>query len=502
MKRILTLLTLMSATAFATFAQNAAQRAMHGVTYNAELQVTTSDGASPLWLTANHNGLSSVDENNGYIRAGLFRSTRADSAYRWRIGYGVDLAAAYNFPSTFRVQQLYADFEYRLVRLTVGAKQQPMALKNQELSTGSQTFGINAAPIPQVRFALPEYWSITGRSNWAAIKGYIAYGMLTDGRFAENYVAEGQHYARHALYHAKAGYLRIGNDEKFPLTFEGGLEMACQFGGTIYNAGTFSGTSSEPIKMGHGVGDFVDATFGTGGDATDGEGYANATGNTVGSWLMRLNYKGKGWHAAIYYDHFFEDHSQMFMQYGWKDCLIGAEIGLPKNPVVSTIVYEHMNTTDQSGPVYHDKTEAIPDQISGVDNYYNHNLYLGWEHWGQAMGNPLFYSPMYQRNGTLSFAYNRFKANHIGISGDPTDWLHYRLLYSHERNLGSYGSPVESALTQNSMLIEASFSPARIGKLCTKGWNLTAAFAIDRGDVIGDNTGFQLTLRKTGLLIK
>lgn len=61
--------------------------------------------------------------------------------------------------------------------------------------------------------------------------------------------------------------------------------------------------------------------------------------------------------------------------------------------MVTTLVYEFLRTTDQSGAIYHDHTEAIPDQISARDNYYNHGLYTGWQHWGQAIGNPLFTSP-------------------------------------------------------------------------------------------------------------
>lgn len=482
--------------------QNAWNRAMHGISYNAEAQVTVSDGDSPLWLTSNKYGLSSTDGSHGYIRAGVFRPVEQDSAYKWRIGFGVDLAAGYNLNSTFRVQQLYADFDYKLVRLSVGAKQELLNLKNTELSSGGQTFGINATPIPQVRFSLPEYWSITGKSNWAAIKGYIGYGFLTDGRFQEDYLIEGEHYARHALYHAKAGFLRIGNEDRFPLTLEGGLEMACMFGGTIYNAGTYDGIATEPLHMGTSIGDFVDATFGTGGDETDGDGYANATGNTVGSWLFRLNYKGKGWRASVYYDHFFEDHSQMFFEYGWKDGLYGVELELPKNPVVGTVVYEFIYTKYQSGPVYHDHTDAIPDQISGRDKYYNHNLYVGWQHWGQAIGNPLFISPLYRNDGTLDFQATRFKAHHFGLSGDPTDALHYRVLYTHERNFGTYESPYESVRATHSFLAEVGISPKHIGKLHTEGWKLGAAVAFDHGTLLGNNTGFQITIAKSGILIK
>jgi len=477
-----------------------------GIEYKAEAQVTVSDGQSPLWLSANKYGLSSVTGDNGYLRAGIRRSVRTDSARHWRVGYGADFAVAYNFTSSFVIQQLYADFEYKKVRLSVGSKERRAPLKNHELSSGSQVLGINARPVPEVRFELPEYLSLTGKSNWVAIKGHIGYGMMTDGRWQEDYVGldgEGRklHYAKKALYHSKAGYLRLGNEEKFPVVFEGGLEMACQFGGTIYNPVGRSGIYGEQLEMGHGFKDFIDAFFATGGDATDEE-YTNAAGNTVGSWQFSLSYKGKGWGLRAYYDHYFEDHSMMFFEYGWRDGLLGLELTLPENRFVSSAVYEFMNTTYQSGPVYHDHTEAIPDQISGVDNYYNHNLYQGWQHWGQAIGNPLFTSPLYNRDGNLTFTGNRFRAHHFGLCGDPLRGLHYRLLYTYMSNWGRYAVPYTDVKYNHSFLCELTYDLSRLGRLRANGWSVGAAFALDRGAQIGDHTGFQFTLRKTGLFTK
>lgn len=492
-------LLLMLFSANTSTAQNALTRSVHGVQYNVEAGAVVSDGDAPLWLNANRYGVSSVDGNNGYLRATLHRSTQQDSAYHWRLGYGVDLVGAYNFTNPFTVQQLYADVAYKRVRLTIGSKQQPMAFRNQALSTGSQTLGINARPVPMVRFELPEYWSITGKSNWAAIKGHVAYGMMTDGNWQADYVVPGYHYAKNALLHTKAGYLRLGNEEKFPLVFEGGLEMATQFGGTVYNPIGREGTLSGKLEMPNGAGEFLDALIGTGSDATD-EGYANATGNTLGSWLFSLSYKGKNWKLRAYYDHFFEDHSMMFFEYGWKDGLVGVEATLPENPFVSSVVYEYMNTTYQSGAVYHDHTAAIPDQISGVDNYYNHNLYQGWQHWGQSMGNALYVSPLYNHDGRLEFTGNRFKAHHVGISGEPLKGLHYRLLYTHMKNWGMYANPYDDIRRNDSFLCEANYALPCLGCL-GEGWQAGLAFSMDRGKVTGDNTGFQLTISKKGLLI-
>ena len=480
---------------------NALQRAGDSISYAVEAQSSFTSSNSPLWLNANRYGLSSVDGNNGYLRAGIFRHAHNDTQHKWRLSYGLDLAVSYNFTNTFTVQQLYADIDYKKVRFSMGSKERPMALKNQKLSSGGQTFGINARPIPEFRFEMPDYISITGKSNWVGVKGHFGYGFMTDGKWQEGYVNPGEKYAKKALYHSKAGYLRIGNEKKFPLVFEGGIEMACQFGGDIYNPIGFEGVYGKKLEMGHSFKDFFHAIYGGGSDATD-EDYENSIGNTVGSWLMSLSYKGTDWSVRAYYDHYFEDHSQMFWEYGWFDGLVGLEINLPKNRFVSTLVVEHLKTTDQTGPIYHDHTESIPDQISGADDYYNHNLYQGWQHWGQAIGNPLFHSPLYKKDGTLNFTGNRFTAHHVGIMGHPTSRLSYRLLYSYMENWGTYDAPYLDKKYSSSFLGEINYDFNRIGKVNLKGWSLNAAFGFDRGSELGKNTGGQITLRKTGLLIK
>ena len=482
-----------------SYAQSALSRAADNIAYKVEAQSTFSKNHSPLWLNANRYGLSSVDPNNGYLRAGIHRDANLDKAYNWRFGYGIDFAAGYDFTSPVVLHQLYLDVDYLKMRLSIGSKERPMALKNQKLSSGSQTLGINARPVPEIRFEVPEYLSITGKSNWAAIKGHFGYGMMTDGRWQEDYVDEGYHYAKKALYHSKAGYLRIGNEEKFPLVFEGGLEMACQFGGTIYNPRGMD--IGSKLEMPTGIKDFIKAIYGGGSDATDGA-YANVQGNTVGSWLFSLSYKGKDWKLRTYYDHFFEDHSMMFFEYGWLDGLIGAELTLPQNPYVSSVVYEYMNTTYQAGAVYHDHTDAIPDQISGIDNYYNHNLYQGWQHWGQAIGNPLFHSPLYRNDGTLEFRGNRFRAHHMGISGNPTRNIDYRILYSYMENWGMYALPYTDKKYCSSFMAEVNYHLPKFKKVNLEGWSVSAAFALDRGKEIGNNTGAQITIRKCGLLTK
>lgn len=486
----------------ASFMQTAAQEsafkaAGRGLEYKVEAQGTASTNNTPLWLNANKYGLSSVSGGNGYLEVGISRDVERDSARNWRVGYGLDVAVAANFLSTFVFQQGYLDVRYKKVGISIGQKERLPNLKDAELSSGSQTFGTNARPIPDVRFEIPEYISITGKSNWLGIRGHFGYGMLTDGRWKSRYATASEQYVRRVLYHSKSGFLRIGNEDKFPLVLEGGVEMACQFGGVRYAANT-----RKKDNLYGGLKDFFTVIYSGGADPGEGI-YANASGNTVGSWLFSLSYRfNNGLKLRAYYDHFFEDHSQLFWQYGWRDGMIGGEVTLPANRFVDRFVYEYLYTKSQSGPVYHDHTPNVPDQISAVDNYYNHGIYAGWQHWGQAVGNPLYLSPLYRHDGRFTFSSNRFIAHHFGIKGHVLPELAYRALYSHTKNWGTYRNPYEDVRKSHSFMLELLWAPSRIARMDTRGWQVGCAFGIDRGAQTGDNTGVQFTLIKRGWLTR
>ena len=259
---------------------------------------------------------------------------------------------------------------------------------------------------------------------------------------------------------------------------------------------------------------FFYALVGSGGnDATDGAGYENNAGNTLGSWRASLEYRPTdAWAIRAYYDHFFDDHSAAFDEYGWLDGQYGLELRLPPNRFVSNLVFEHQRTDYQSGPIYHDKTAQVNEQISGIDNYYNHNLYPGWQHYGMALGNALFASPLYERTQSLAFVANRFRANHIGLSGQPLPQLSYRLLYTHLRSWGTYHEPSAEVEHQHSLLAELNYRfltrrERHLGndfhqRSWREGWSVRLALGLDRGTRLGNNFGVQIAIAKTGLLTK
>ena len=137
-----------------------------------EAQGSFCHGNTPLWLNANKYGLSSLEESNGYIRAGVARSIDKDNERKWGVGYAVDLACAANYTSSVIVQQAYAEGRWLHGTLTVGSKEWAMELKNNELSSGAQTLGKNARPVPQVRIALADYYTLPLTKGWLHLKGH------------------------------------------------------------------------------------------------------------------------------------------------------------------------------------------------------------------------------------------------------------------------------------------------------------------------------------------
>ena len=471
------------------------------IQYGFSLRGTSGGGDNaPFWFTNNRYGLGPVDNHTVLVRAYIKRDAEADSLRFWRIGYGADMAAGYGNQSEFCIQQMFLDVQWKMLRLSMGQKERASELKNEELSTGGMTLGINARPLPQVRLELPDFWVVPGTKGWFAIKAHIAYGIYTDNRWQRNWNAGTTHlYTQNSLYHSKALLMKIGNEKKFPLTLKWGLEMACQFGGKGYNLlGYDNKPLGEVVSLSNNI---LKAFVPSGGDVNDAE-FSNASGNHLGSWHFRLDWTGKNWSVGGYMDHFFEDHSQLGMQYGfWKDMLLGIEVNLPENRYLSSLVYEHIGTMNQSGPLYHDATPENPQQISANDAYYNNHVYGSWQHGGFVMGNPLIMSPMYNgylgKEGMLNNYFNRVNAHHVGIKGNPTPSLSWRALYTYEKNLGSYDRPVMDPLEGHFLLLEATYKPKKL-----RGLGFALAYGHNHGNLLGKANSAMLTVSFDGWIRK
>jgi len=467
--------------------------------YDVSINASLSSGEhTPFWLMSNRYGLSSPEKSNGYLRAGLFKEMKYDSRFSW--DFGVDLAVAYHFSSTFIVQQLYAGVRWRSLNLTIGSKERQEGLINHKLGSGDMLLSENARPIPQVYLSVPEYEPIPGTNKWLSARGYFSMGLYTDGDWSRGHVGPMGSYNDGRWHHTKGLFLRVGKLDKFPLQFEGGLEMGCQFSGTSYKNDHWSGRYYV-VKLPHRFKDIIKAIIPiSGGDESDPNQTSeltNAYGNHVGQWSAAVTWKPSDtpWSGRIYYQHFFDDHSMMFFDHIWHDMLLGVEVTFPKNPVISTFVYEYLMTKDQSGGVYWDHTDKIPEQVSGTDDYYNHDLSGNWQHWGMGIGNPLLISPIYNADHSLDFMHNRIKGHHFGWEGQPHPDVDYRVLLSFTRSWGTYFMPTPDILHNFNALVEVTYRPHYL-----PGWSGKLSLGADGGRLLGKSFGAMLTISKSGWL--
>lgn len=462
------------------------------LTVTAEVVQTVGTGEhTPFWLVSNRQGLSSISRDYGYVEVGAVKKMDENRRFSW--GAGVDLVVPWKMTSGFVVQQLYGELKYRSLSLMLGSRNHEPALVDGELSSGELLYSGNARPIPQIYGGIREFQPLHFVNDWIGIKGFLSYGKFTDSSWQEHWAAPGSRYDKGAWVCSRGIWLKGGNEKKFPLVFNIGLEMATQFGGTIYNLNRYSdGKMIKDLKMSSGFKTWIKALIPMpGDDGTIDLERTNVEGNTVGTWNFSLEWKPDAdWGVKAYWQHVFEDHSMMWIQFPWKDGLWGVQGWLPRNPFVSSVVYEFMCSKFQSGPVYNDWTQWVPEQVSGVDRYYNHELYSGWMHWGMALGNPFFISPVYNPNHILEFYATRNVTHHIGIKGNPADGVDWRLLLSHSKSWGDYWKPFPEVRSMWNFMAEVKWRPVKLRQL-----ECRAAVAFDRGDLVGDNFGVMLGIR-------
>lgn len=459
------------------------------IAVSAELRQTLSSGShTPFWLAANRQGLSSIDKGYGYFDIGAVKKMDYDRRFSW--GAGVELAVPWKFTSNFVIQQLYGEIRYRSLSLMVGSHNRESYLVDRELSGGELLFSGNARPIPQVRAGIMHFEPLRFTNNWLSIKGHVAYGKFTDSSWQEHWAAPMSRYNKGVLMCDRGLWLKAGNEEKFPLTFSVGIEMATQFEGTIYNYER-NGVYRD-IKAPTGFSAWMKAFVPLPGSSDNLESEStNVEGNTVGAYDFNLGWTSDaGLKVNAYWQHMFEDHSMMWIQFPWLDGLWGLNVSLPKNPIISGLTYELMCSKYQSGPVYNDTSAEVPEQVSGVDNYYNNELYTGWMHWGMAIGNPFFVSPIYNSDHILEFYANRNISHHVGIKGDPMEGLHWRLLLSNTRSWGNYYKPFPEVRDMWNFLAEVKWRPEKLKQL-----ECQLSVAFDRGDLVGNNFGVLLGVK-------
>ncbi|MGM9869476.1 MAG: hypothetical protein ACI30R_07635 [Sodaliphilus sp.] len=465
---------------------------------------------APYYINANRGG-TVTQQHSALVSAAMKHNV--DTTERFSYGFGAELWAGLSSalpyekyhldkdafiphderPAYCWVQQLYADVKYRSLFATLGAKARHSEVVDAELSSGDLVMSGNARPGAGVAAGFINYQTIPYTKGWLQISGEISYERLSDGDWLKNHYNYYNNFITTGYwFHYKQMHLRTRPDRPVVLTI--GAQAACQFGGTwdSYENGILVNSVKMPANF---KSFFRAIVAGSGGDNPGDQIFVE--GNHVGSWDMMLEYK----HPTIgkmraYHQTIWEDGSGIGLQNGF-DGLWGIEWKAPGKSIVSGAVVEYLDFTNQSGRIHFSKemgdASGIEGNATGYDNYYNNYCYNGYHNRGMSIGSPFLRGVIYNTDGYLRYTDNLLRGFHIGLKGDVTDEINYRLLFSYRKGWGTAEMPRMKGVSATCFLVEAN---ARLHWL--EGFDLRTQFAFDRGSLLGNNTGWLVSIRYSG----
>ncbi len=472
------------------------------VTYDlsSEMAVGTGDHTA-YQLTANRHHTLATRPNTGYARAAV--EAEHPLSDKWMLAGGVDIIASVHADHKAYLQQLYASLKYDKFFFEIGSREHNAILRNAQLSSGAFAKGTNAKPIPQVRLGTTDFWTVPYTKGWLQIHFEGGYGKFLDNGYREDvFMNNGlinNHYSTGAWYHQKHLYFRTNPEKRFFVT--AGIEHVALFGGKSFER-TADGMTVKEKSVG--LKDFFKVILPVG----DKNYYENDAmedwvfGNHLGSMTIQVGWNiNKNHLVQVYLDDPFEDGSGMRKGNGW-DGLWGVEYTnkTPGRQWVRGAVVEYFQTTNQSGPLHYDRGDypepirsQITELVTGDDDYYNHMYYVSYSHYGMTLGNPLITSPIFNADGYNGFRDNRVRAWHAAVNGEITDNISYLVKGSYREGKGTYKAPIYPKRHSFDAMLQGTY---------TKGpWQMSAAWAFDKGNVFGDCSTFNLKINYHGKIL-
>lgn len=466
----------------------------------AETAVGSGDFTAYQLATNRHHTLA-TRPNTAYLRGAV--SVAHQWAHDWKLTGAVDVITSVHADHKAYLQQCYLTLSWRDLFVEAGAREQEPVLRDPILSSGAFIKGNNAKPVPQIHVGTNGFLTVPYTKEWLQVSADFGYGKLMDSDYRKKqFQHEGSgnwHYTTGTLYHQKHLYLRT-NPQK-PVFVTAGIEHVALFGGTEYSTETGAlvakkkPTSLQAFwKMILPVGDknyfendaMEDWIF----------------GNHVGSITLQLAWNINSRHQVqVYMDNPFEDGSGMRKGNGW-DGLWGLQYqntAAGPQPIRSAVV-EYLQTTNQSGPLHWDSGDypepirsQITDLVTGNDNYYNHSFYGAYAHYGMTHGNALLTSPIYNTDGYADYRDNRVKAWHAAVNGELTPHLSYLIKGSYREGWGTYHAPLTTKHHSFDAMLQGTY---------TQGpWQLSGAYALDKGNIYGDNHTINIKISYHGKLL-
>jgi hypothetical protein len=334
-----------------------------GITYKGSIEGTgvfSTEDENPFWMYTNTN--ASLGEEINFSTTGEF-SIKYDFSNSF-----IEAGAAYYYRNEvldeFQRRDLYIKFQNNWLKATLGSKKQEVYLNDLSVSNKNFLWSGNARPLPGLILEANNPIKIS--SNISVDWG-IAHYSLNDERFVDN---------------TRVHYKRLGliwniNKKK---SISGRIQHFAQWGGTSPESG------EQPTSFK----DFLDVFV-----AKQTGDRSNALGNHLGSYFLEYNYSASIGKFSFYHEHPFEDGSGTRFA-NFPDGIWGVFYEPTNTKIFTSILYEYIDTTDQSGAL----------GGSGRDSYFNNRTYRsGWTYEGNTIGLPLLTVPSNSRVRAHQFGF-------------------------------------------------------------------------------------------------
>jgi hypothetical protein len=434
--------------------------------------VASTGKYAPFWLQSNRYGLIPASPASAGVMAGINK----DFGTKKRLfDYGFKanlLVQAYENKTATYLHEFYAKARFSVFDLIIGAREEQLGNQDSTLSCGGFLFSKNARPMPKITIGIEHFTAVPFTYGFLEVKGVLAHGWFTDNIYATN------------LYlHHKYIYAKIGG--KLPVHLQYGFDHVAQWGGNVPVYG------QQPT----GFSDFVDIFFArAGGKNSTMNDQFNALGNHIASQSTKLDLDLSNFTISGYWQKISEDGpiKNFWNAPNKADGLWGVSIRNAQFPYIKGILYEYLQTTDQSGP-YLDKDGII---YGGGDNYFNNGIYQnGWTYFSRTLGTPFISSPVYNKDGSVSIENNRVVVHHFGIEGDIVGYS-YKFLSSFSKNYGTYSAPlVPYGVKNTSLLLEVNKQFPALSNM-----EVGCSVGADFGKLYGNSLGCLFSIRKRGNL--
>jgi hypothetical protein len=320
------------------------------------------------------------------------------------------------------------------------------------------------------------YTAVPLTQQWVEFKGRYADGLLPDDRFAEG-----------GYLHQKTFYLRVGTP--LPVQIYGGLVHDAMWGGTAPDVGRLPQSLNDYVRT-------VVALTGAE-DAPEGE-QIYIQGDHFGVIDVGLSAEVGPLRARAYRHFVYEDRDNLKFK-APQDGLFGLALADARTDrVVDRLVYEHLYTKWQNGPVGPNLRNPRGG-AGGRDDYYNHYIYeSGWTLYGRTAGSPLL-TPFDGGGGEEGIANNRVVGHHLGVAGH-LGALDYRALATYTRNYGTYDDRERALEETGSYRFQPPLEQVSLLVGARRPWpgapefEIDVALGVDIGALHGDAVGGQVGL--------